>query len=408
MQFDENCVRQVVRLLSQSDFHSAHHGIIFEAVKRLHDRGLEVDAITLSHELGASLETVGGTDYLLHCVTETPSSSGYEGWITVVREWSRLRTMRERAVKFVAGIDRDMSADDAWRDSFQIGAGQEPFGTDVHRIGAIEVSAERYIPCGIPALDATGSGGGIFQPGRLSMVGAMSGHGKTAFLIQVATHLASLGYKPLYATLEQSKEEIKARMVASLSGWNKAPQTLGQQAIYDEATRIVNQSGMVIWDPSERDADRKTVEAFSAVALRMKKQDMLTGAILVDYAQLFSSSQKRENTTRELDSVSAKLFALAIETGLPVIAAAQMIAPKNEPPRIADCSRFKKDSALTLFLSITRPEVDDGERFWPGAIIVDKSRTGFNGRIQVTYNRRFTRFEDPTSPPAELIVDPFA
>jgi len=59
---------------------------------------------------------------------------------------------------------------------------------------------------------------GTFLPGTLNLVAARPGMGKTAYLLSMAVHQASLGIKALFFSLEIDSSQVAARVLAMKSG----------------------------------------------------------------------------------------------------------------------------------------------------------------------------------------------
>ncbi len=59
---------------------------------------------------------------------------------------------------------------------------------------------------------------GTFLPGTLNLVAARPGMGKTAYLLSMAIHQASLGIKALFFSLEIDSSQVAARVLAIKSG----------------------------------------------------------------------------------------------------------------------------------------------------------------------------------------------
>ena len=72
------------------------------------------------------------------------------------------------------------------------------------------------IPSGFPDLDRITDGG--FDLGSLAVLGATTGHGKTATAVGLALSMAKLGTKSLYISMEMPLEQISLRMIAAESG----------------------------------------------------------------------------------------------------------------------------------------------------------------------------------------------
>lgn len=84
--------------------------------------------------------------------------------------------------------------------------------TDIDAAIAEEVEV---ISTGFPSLDSVLKGGGLSK--GLYLFGAPPATGKSAFCLQIADHIASMGHKVLYYSLEMSAAELKTRTLARLT-----------------------------------------------------------------------------------------------------------------------------------------------------------------------------------------------
>ncbi|HWR95186.1 MAG TPA: replicative DNA helicase [Arenimonas sp.] len=97
-------------LLTDADFYLQSHRVIYKAIIELSEKNQPYDAITISEWLQTNnLATqVGGTEYLIDLVSQTPSAANIKAWAEIVREKSILRQMIEAGTAIVNnGFDPD-------------------------------------------------------------------------------------------------------------------------------------------------------------------------------------------------------------------------------------------------------------------------------------------------------------
>ena len=77
----------VVEVLRPDHFYSEANQRIFEAVMRLHERGVKGDAVTLSEELtrNGDMEVVGGDQYLIQVLEAVPNAAHARYYADIVR-----------------------------------------------------------------------------------------------------------------------------------------------------------------------------------------------------------------------------------------------------------------------------------------------------------------------------------
>ena len=78
----------VVEVLRPDHFYSEANQRIFEAIMRLHERGVKGDAVTLSEELdrNGDTEVVGGDQYLIHVLEAVPNAAHARYYADIVRD----------------------------------------------------------------------------------------------------------------------------------------------------------------------------------------------------------------------------------------------------------------------------------------------------------------------------------
>ena len=81
--------------LAPEDFYSAEHKEIFGAMRALHISGSPIDLMTVSEELSkhGTLDSVGGSGYLLQAVRFVPTTANTRTYIEIVLEKSTLRKL---------------------------------------------------------------------------------------------------------------------------------------------------------------------------------------------------------------------------------------------------------------------------------------------------------------------------
>jgi len=97
-------------LLTDADFYLQAHRVIYKAIIELSEKNQPYDAITISEWLqGNNLANqVGGTEYLIDLVSQTPSAANIKAWAEIVREKSILRQMIEAGTMIINnGFDPD-------------------------------------------------------------------------------------------------------------------------------------------------------------------------------------------------------------------------------------------------------------------------------------------------------------
>lgn len=82
-------------ILDAGDFFAEHHRLIFFAMRRLHDRKVAIDLVTLKEELDGLgyLAPAGGPAYLAALMDGVPRSTPVEHYARIVKEKATLRAL---------------------------------------------------------------------------------------------------------------------------------------------------------------------------------------------------------------------------------------------------------------------------------------------------------------------------
>jgi len=244
-----------------------------------------------------------------------------------------------------------------------------------------------------------------FQPGDLIIVAARPSMGKTTFAMNLAEHAALNADKAtLIFSLEMPADQIMNRMLASLGRIDQGKIRTGQLDENDLASLsstmsiLLNKSKMFIDDSSGL-----TPTELRSRARRIARDNGGISMIMVDYLQLMRVPSLSENRTLEISEISRSLKALAKELRCPVIALSQLNRgleqrsdkrPINSDLR--ESGAIEQDADLIMF--IYRDEVyhEDSNDKGIAEIIIGKQRNGPIGKVRLTFQGRYSRFDDYT------------
>jgi len=413
------------RVVAQ-DFYSRSHRIIFETIGALIELGEPVDLITLSEALenDQKLDDAGGFVYLAEMMKNTPSAANITAYAEIVRERAVTREMISVANEIAeAGFDTQgrTSADlldFAETKVFQIAekrANKSEGPENIHSV--LEKTVDRIeklyqqphdgvtgVSTGFADLDKMTAG---LQPSDLIIVAARPSMGKTTFAMNLAENAAMTSDKPaLIFSLEMPSEQIMMRMLASLGRIDQTKIRTGQLGDEDWA-RLSSTMGLLIEKGKMfiDDAAGLTPTEVRSRARRIARDNGGLSLIMVDYLQLMRAPQFADNRTLEIAEISRSLKALAKELEVPVIALSQLNRsleqradkrPVNSDLR--ESGSIEQDADLIMF--IYRDEVyhDDSEFKGMAEIIIGKQRNGPIGRVPLTFQGQFSRFDNYAGP----------
>lgn len=417
---------KVAEVLVKEDFYSRAHKLIFSAMQKLVDGGQPLDLITVSEqlELTDELEDAGGFAYLGEIAKNTPSAGNILSYAEIVRERAVVREMIRVAHEIAdAGYNpegRDSGAllDLAETKVFKIAeqranSNEGPEGIKSILEKTVDKIEQLYnnphngvtgVSSGFADLDDKTAG---FQAGDLIIVAARPSMGKTTFAMNLCEYAALNEDKPvLIFSLEMPSEQIMMRMLASLGRVDQTRIRTGKLDD-DDWARVSSTMGLMLEKGKMfiDDSSGLTPTEVRSRARRVAREHGGLSMIMVDYLQLMQVPALADNRTLEIAEISRSLKALAKELEIPVIALSQLNRsleqrsdkrPVNSDLR--ESGSIEQDADLIMF--IYRDEVyhEDSQDKGVAEIIIGKQRNGPIGKVRLTFQGQFSRFDNYAGP----------
>jgi len=410
----------VADVLVESDFYRRDHRLIFQAISQLFEQSQPVDVITLAewHDKRGELDQVGELAYLGMLARNTPSAANIVAYASIVRERSILRQLIAvgTSISNVAftpeGRNSEEMLDEAERQVLEIaekgahrGGGfiqvKEVLSKVVDRIDTLfeQDSPITGLSTGFTDFDEQTSG---LQPADLVIVAGRPSMGKTTFAMNLAENAAIKSKEPVAVfSMEMPADALAMRMLSSLGQIDQHRLRTGRLNDDDwprltSAIALLNEAPLFI-----DDTPALTSTELRARARRLKRDHGLS-MIVIDYIQLMQGSGKAgENRTTEVSEISRSLKALAKELEVPVIALSQLNRSLEQRPNkrpimsdLRESGAIEQDADLIVF--IYRDEVynEDSPEKGKAEIIIGKQRNGPIGTVALTFQGKYTRFEN--------------
>lgn len=378
-------------IVQPSDFYNKSNGALFGMMLRMSDGRREIDSITVAEELAAlgRLSDVGGEAGLIAMVNETPSTI----YAATYAEQIALAAERRRALRMASALavlaQRGAEASELIECAQKFIDGTRSGGTrlvtmqDAARqaydtIGRLQDGENAIgITSGLSDLDRVIRG---FFPGRLSVLFAHTGDGKSTLAGQIAVQAAEKGYKVLIFSTEMEADEILLR-------WAAGRAKVDSDAVYnrgelaDEArTKIYNAIAQLQALPITFNTDAVSLAQIRAEVAR-QQPDM----VIVDHiGHLQESARKGEDGGEWTDRMfrELKLCAKHYKTHIMAIAHANKTAIGRL--QLKDLSGSKaKDPDIVI--GLYRPGLHgDGEK---SVVFVDvlKHRGGKTDNLEMVF-----------------------
>lgn len=252
---------------------------------------------------------------------------------------------------------------------------------------------EKAISTGIQKIDAKLSGG--LKGGRLYVIGARTGVGKSALMCSMATASIKKGIRVLYVSLEMCARENVARMLASVSGVSLGRINNRQTLSDGDHGALIESCALLPGDNFRFLTKVRTPEDIRRAALKMQAQTGIN-MIVVDYIQLLQPDIKVSSRVEAIGAITRALKLLAMELDVPVLSAAQVNragAQGGGAPRLSDLreSGSIEQDADVVFL-MHREDGQEKQEKKKVSIAIAKNRQGGTGTGDFIFDGALMRF----------------
>ncbi len=416
MLLDKDAISEVSSMLTKEDFSNAQYGILFEAIVSLYNEGKPVDEIVLSEklrEMGAP-DSVANLNYIGEILAGEATAAFARNYAQIVKDKSYLRKLIKLAENMMASAyEGRENADDIMEKSesemfalMQKKSGLRDF-TSINEvlsnvISEIEAATLNKgkingLRTGFTDLDNMLTG---LHGGELLLVAARPAMGKTAFVLNIAHHVAFKEKVPVVVfSLEMSAEQLVTRLV-SVDSMVEAKSLKTGEITDDDWIKIVETTNNMAGADLFIDDNSSITIAELRTKCRKLHQTKNIGLIIIDYLQLMNSSSKVESRQLFIAEVSRALKGLAKELNVPVIALSQLNrAVDSRPdhrPQLADLREsgaIEQDADVVMFIYRDDYYTKE-ESLKPGVaeITIAKQRNGATGVVDLAWIGKFTKF----------------
>jgi len=423
---EKDKLAEVLEIIQSPDcFYVDGNQKIYAAIRRLFDKGMPVDLLTVTDELRKSdeLEIVGGAYYLTRLTMSVVSSAHVEAHARIVMEKFIQRELIRISGSVISDAYEDSTdvfdlldkaesnlyeiTDKHLRKNFK--SLKEVLVTTVRDIEEAKNKQEDVtgVPTGFKYLDRLTSG---WQKNALIIVAARPAVGKTAFCLNLAMNAALNTNKPFpvaFFSLEMGAGELVKRMLSATTEVSMDAITKGrmQEHEFVQMTQRMNKlaSAPIFLD------DQAALNIFElrAKARRLKQKHDIQ-LIIIDYLQLMQADiNKGGNREQEISKISRDLKSLAKELEIPIIALSQLnrsveSRKESKVPQLSDLREsgaIEQDADMVMFLY--RPEyygINNDEMGNPiegeTHVHIAKNRSGQTDTVKVRFIKEYQKFED--------------
>ena len=412
---------KVVEELSGEMFYSKKNKTIFEILKYLHKNDIAVDITTVSNELekNKQLGNIGGIEYLTEVINSVATTANLDYYINIIYTKYILRELIAKSTEIINDCydeKKDLTEIVETAEKQILSINSNRMTKEIRGIQDIITRAQEEIellakngsditgiPSGYYDLDNKTTG---FHENELIIIAGRPGMGKSAIVSNIVTNMAINNSKTVAMfNLEMGAEQIVNRMFASVgqidaqklrtgrlehSDWKKLNEAISELA--DTNIYIDDTAGI-------------TVSEIRSKCRRLKNSEKGLDAIVIDYLQLVSSSNKYSGQrTQEVSEISRDLKKLAMELNVPVIALAQLSRSvemrENKRPIMSDLKEsgsIEQDADIVMFLycdDYYNYKSKDRPNLSPIELIIAKHRNGSTGTVDLMFERNTLSFKN--------------
>ena len=416
MLMDKEAILTSSEIVSGDDFYQSAYGVIFEAIVEIYNEGKPVDLITLQSRLKEKdvPAEISSLEFVRDLVAAVPTSANVKYYAEIVAEKAMLR----RLIKLNEEIENmcylgkepmEAVLETTEKKVFELVQKRNtgdfvPIKQVVlNALDKIEAASKNAgsvtgIPTGFLDLDYKTAG---LQPSDLILIAARPSMGKTAFVLNIAQHVAFKANKSVAIfSLEMSKEQLVNRLFALEAQVDAQSLRTGNLKDSDwekliESAGIIGKSKLMI-----DDTPGISISELRSKCRKMKLEHGLD-LIIIDYLQLMTGrvGGRSESRQQEISEISRALKGVARELNVPVIALSQLSRAVEQRPDhrpmmsdLRESGAIEQDADVVMFIYRDDYYNKDTELKNVAEIIIAKQRNGAIGTINLTWLPQYTKF----------------
>ena len=414
MLMDREAIVVASELLHGDEFYAKQHGILFDAMVELYNEDKPVDLITAQNRLKEKNvpPEISSLEFVRDLLNIVNTSVNIKHYAQIVSEKALLRKLIKTNEEIVndcyLGKEKvETILEETEKKIFQLVQSRNTGDfvpirqVVINALEKIEASAKTKgtvtgISTGFLDLDYKTAG---MQPSDFILVAARPSMGKTAFVLNIAEHMAFKDDKCVAIfSLEMSKEQLVNRLFSLESRVDAQQLRTGDLKDGDwekliESANVIGKSRLIIDDtPSISIAEMRS-------KCRKYKLEHGLDIVIIDYLQLMSGSGRSDNRQQEISDISRSLKAMARELNVPVIALSQLSRAVEQRPDhrpmlsdLRESGAIEQDADVVMFIYRDDYYNKDSENKNIAEIIIAKQRNGPIGTVNLVWLPMFTKF----------------
>lgn len=414
MLLDGDAITTVQELLTGDDFYSRQLGIVFDAIVELHGSGIPVDTVVLQNKL---LEKdvppeISSLSFLSEVLDSSSTSANVKYYAQIVSEKAVLR----RLIKTSEEIANTCYIGKEALDDILADTEKKVFNLVQRKSAEDFVPIRKVVDNALRKIEISGKNGGAvtgiatgfidldyrtagMQPSDLVLIAARPSMGKTAFVLNLAEHMAFRQKETVAIfSLEMSKEQLVNRLF-SLESHVDAQKLRTGNLSDQEWDDLVNASGVI--GTSNLIIDDTPGISISELRRKCRKYKLEHDlkVIIIDYLQLMSGNGKSDSRQQEISDISRSLKGLARELNVPVLALSQLSRAVEQRPDkrpilsdLRESGAIEQDADVVMFIYRDDYYNRDSDKKGISEIIIAKQRNGPIGTVELVWLPQYTKF----------------
>ena len=405
--------------LTPDSFYNEKNGKIFASMLALNEEKTPIDITTVTGYLKKrnELTEVGGVEYLTEVLNFVPTATNIDYYIKNVEESAILRRLIETATEIASeGYRTDETVNEILDNSEKkiLNIVKNRKASEFRDIKDVLIKTQSDLErLSEHKGEITGLGTGWYDldklttglhPNEFIIIAARPAMGKTAFALNLATHVAMTQDKAVALfNLEMSAEQLAMRILSSVGQLEGFKLRTGNLLNNDwkrinEAVSQLSNTNMVI-----DDTPGITIGEIRAKCRRLASSEKGLSLVLIDYLQLISGGKNYgSNRQQEVSDISRSLKTLAMELNVPVIALSQLSrsveSREDKRPLMSDLREsgsIEQDADIVAFLyrdDYYNKEARTEDNNSISELIIGKHRNGPTATIELLFKKNTSTF----------------
>ena len=405
-------------LLPES-FYSEKNAKIYETMLTLQEEATPIDITTVTSQLKKKneLTEVGGVEYLTELLNFVPTASNVDYYIKIVEDSAVIRSLIQTAEEIAAeGYNPDETINEILDNSEKkiLNIVKKRTTNEFRTIKEVLTKAQSDLErlsqnkgeitglaTGWYDLDQLTTG---LHPGEFIIIAARPAMGKTAFALNLATHVAMTQDKTVAIfNMEMPAEQLVMRILSSLGQLDGFKLRTGNLLNQDwkrinEASSQLANTNLVIDDTAGT-----TIGEIRAKCRRLASSEKGLALVVIDYLQLISGGKNYgANRQQEVSDISRSLKTLSLELGIPIIALSQLSrnveGRDDKRPMMSDLREsgsIEQDADIVAFLyrdDYYNKEARTEDNNSISELIIGKHRNGPTKTIELLFKKNTSTF----------------